>query len=280
MRRTVRSLLGPVAVRDIVYLPGGYTNDNFAFTTDAGRFVVRIPRAPEPSPAEADFYGSTSRPMHAGVVAADFQVGTLITHWQPGPLLVDVEVTSLDVVRYAVGLHRAMPDTARLYPVVDQIRSWLSSSDAPAWANALLERVVAWYEEADVPLVARHNDLNPWNVIAANPQPAGWITLDWAWFGRNVRLFDLACAHQGLGFPPAGFARVAVRYAAALGDAPPRSTEVRRTLQLFWLREYAFALAAWSSGNRRPEIAEQLWWSAARLAEINATRRGRRPSHG
>lgn len=236
------------------YLSGGYSNHNYRFEVNQQLYVLRLPfNASQPinRARELEFYQQFHERNPPGVipqlVTLDPSSGSMISHWQTGPLLVDEPPGPDGVITYLRRLHDCLPATSRNYDPLALSKEFLRIG-RPDPAIVKLADGLSW------PLVSGqpcHNDLNPWNVIRS--RRSHWMTLDWEWFGNNDPLFDLIALHQGLGWTADSLPGLA---AELLGHTPEK-IRVRNCLTVFWLREYAWAHAAREGGNYREEIAQQ-----------------------
>jgi len=248
-------------VGDFEFLAGGYANHNFRFRCDDESYVLRQPLADQSCfdrELEAAFYQQLNIPAGiatAPLIAFDSSTGEMISRWLEGALLIDVQPSPSELVNFVRQLHMDMPDGGRSYDPVALSREFLSHG-TPDPDVARLAAQLRWNPAAQAPC---HNDLNPWNVIV-NPQ-AGWVTLDWEWFGNNDPIFDLVTLHQGLEYDDA----LLPSLAQALTSSEQIDKRVTDCLTAFWLREYAWAHAELTKGNDRAEIRLQRNTAAAHL---------------
>lgn len=245
-------------VQGIRYLSGGYSNENYAFDYQGERYVLRLPNRQRPyvdRSRELGFIESQQTLRLPALVAFDTASGRMLTRFEPGPLLSDVEPAIPTLASYLRGLHSALPRSGRRYDPLGLSREFLASGDIPMLIRTLMNSF-SWKPAR---MAGCHNDLNPWNVILADPGP--WVTLDWEWYGDNDPLFDVVTLHQGLGLDDESLTELVGRWS----DRPVGAQELQDCLIVFWLREYAWAHAEQSHGNNRSEISDQLTTSLNRL---------------
>ncbi len=250
-------------VRDVHRLDGGYSNDNYALRYHDGHFVLRVVRNAA-DPIDRDFerhlLDGPVAMLTAPLIAYALPDGHMLTRRVPGPLLVEAPPSVADIARYAAQLHLKIPALQRRYDVGQQIGRDLAfaaqtGERAPDWIYA----IHAGLSSAGLRIAPCHNDLNPWNVVVSAASPARWCTLDWEFAGDNDPLFDMLCLAHGLGWSDAQTDELIGAYLAASESSRTPTAAQRRTLeQLYFLREYAWALAQRGRGNRRGEIAEQI----------------------
>jgi len=242
------------------YLPGGYSNRNYQFRHREQPYVLRVPQRTRPfidRELEHAFYRSSRGGRVPEIEAFDPATGTMISRWQSGPLLAEVEVDPAELVPYVRSLHRDLGPCPRRYDPVSLARRQLSVGK-PRRSIVELAHRIDW-EPADTRPC--HNDLNPWNIIAA--EAGHWVTLDWEWLGTNDPLFDLVSLHQGLALDDGILVELAQDLLAQ--PAPDCLQRTRDCLTVFWLREYAWAHAELVAGNERDEIVEQARVSEQKL---------------
>jgi aminoglycoside phosphotransferase (APT) family kinase protein len=246
---------------DFRYLPGGYSNRNYRFCHRGSHFVLRIPERSRPfidRDLEYAFYQSPGDVLIPEIQAFEPTTGWMISRWQTGTLLSDLEPDSAALVPYVGKLHRGLPPCPRRYDPLALAREYLSIGNATPEIVELAHRST-WNPPETT---ACHNDLNPWNII--RPGSSEWITLDWEWLGENDPLFDLVTLHQGLALDDA----LLVELSEELLGASASQRRVRDCLLAFWLREYAWAHAELTVGNDRSEIREQLRLSFEKLGAL------------
>lgn len=243
------------AVSDVEYLPGGYSNRNYAFTYADRRYVLRIPQGRQPfvdRTHEAAWYARLPPGVAPSPLALDTVSGVMLTPWVNGQLLVDAwpQLTAADLITYLLNLHAVIPEDHRAYDLQSLMASYQSDGqeiEAPAWQSHYL--------------ITCHNDLNPWNVLVTND---GWITLDWEFVGLNDPLFDLVSLHQGLQLP----ADELMAFASLYADKAELEMRLPKAERAFWLREYGWADYQISIGNAREEIRQQKDMAQAALSRL------------
>ena len=245
--------LGPI--EKSVYLPGGYSNDNYRITVDGEDYALRLCRK-QPAAAERTFLTLEIAP---DVVAYDAEHGHMVTRWIEGALVVEQPLSVVSAAEYLKALHWLIPTRVSRYDVAATIRRDLASGEGQQSAYHLLE-TIDWQAAS---IAGCHNDLNPWNIIQTGD---GLRTLDWEYAGDNDPVFDLVGFAHGAGFD--------IDATTALKNAydPSISAEhLIRTIAIFQLREHAWAVRQIAAGNDRPEIVEQRD-SCIRLAEATSRR--------
>ncbi len=260
LAQVVRGLVpdwSDVPISNVEFLEGGYSNQNFAFTANAERFVIRIPGERQPfvdRDHEHDYLTRLPQRTSAEVIVHDRTEGYLITRWVEGSLLIDTTISEEELVRYLQALHAHLPAPRRTYSVVEVIA---------AYGGRSLEN-----PEGVADTVPCHNDLNPWNVIVTEE---GWVTLDWEFVGSNDPLFDLVALHQGLELHDGVLLEMAQGYLGTPGYAEDALNErIRRQVELYWRRELAWAQYQIERGQTRREIFEQRATASAKLVRLDA----------
>lgn len=251
------------------YLSGGYSNANVVFSRGVEgkkrRYVLRIPQRPQPyvdRRAEVEWY--RRMPAHVGVqpLALDVTMGTMLSPWCSGELLVEVyhqRFGEADLLNYLQQLHERLPVEPRQYHVPFLLEDFVGHTDHQRLKND--GPAQAFMADPDMQ-VARtcHNDLNPWNILVNDE---GWTTLDWEFVGQNDPLFDLVGLHQGLELSLDSLPQMAEVF------APDCSADrLLRAFAHFWLREGAWAKFQLSSGNTRREIVDQAAIADAHLSNL------------
>ncbi|MCZ6616625.1 MAG: phosphotransferase [Gammaproteobacteria bacterium] len=242
------------------YLPGGFANANYRFSLGGNSYVLRTPGGDQPYvdwKQEHAFYLAAHAVPTPTLVALDVDNGAMITEWVSGRLLVDDKPTVDELLSYLAGLHGNLPRVDRNYDPIALSAVYLAR-DLPHSRARQLTNTLTWPLGA---VATCHNDLNPWNVIRKSDC---WVTLDWEFLGVNDPLFDLVTLHQGLQMADAELLALSERYLA------DRVTQERLSgcLAAFWLREYSWAFAQASRGNRREEIETQLETAAKKLLQF------------
>jgi len=232
------------AVRDVEYLPGGYSNRNYAFTHADKRYVLRIPQRSQPfvdRVHEQAWYARLPEGIAPQPLALDVSTGIMLTPWIESQLLVEAWpcLHEADLIDYLSALHRAMPADLRNYDLSGLMASYQCTGSQFSVPDRQAEH-----------LITCHNDLNPWNVLVTDQ---GWITLDWEFVGLNDPLFDLVSLHQGLSLPVDDLMRFACLYV----DEAEAAVRLPKAERAFWLREYGWAHHQIKLGNQREEIVLQ-----------------------
>lgn len=257
---------------ELTYLPGGYSNDNFAFdaTTRVNgqeehlRCVMRVVREPRPRDAAERRY--LALPHAPTLLAYDAQTGDMVTQWVDGNLLAERGADVTELGTFLRWFHKATPTGIRSYAPLAAVRQFALSAPL-AVVDTVVDALEARLEGALLPRVACHNDLNPWNVIVPTGarSPSQWCVLDWEFAGDNVALFDLVGLSMGLSLSRDD--SVALARACDVAGSPRAASEhVAIAMAVFWLREHAWAVAQIKQGNDRSEIRAQALESAAALA--------------
>ena len=239
------------------FLEGGYSHRNYRLRAHGQDYAIRLPQGL--TAAQRDFerrwWQQLPAALSAPLIRYDRHTGILLTRWVDGPLLVHAERDEGALVRYIRALHADLPDPKRRYDLGALVDSWLAGERQPAVqrARALIGRA------SKQTMTACHNDLNPWNVICAEP---AWVTLDWEMVGRNDPLFDVIVAGYGLDKS----ANEVLSLCEAYLDGTPEAGRFERLSTAFWLREFAWAHNQLARGNERPEVARQRDDALARLS--------------
>ena len=242
------------ALRDVEFLPGGYSNHNWKVSYAGQAYVVRIPMQPQPyvdRAHEENWYQRLPTSVGIKPIAFDSARGYMLSSWIEGVLLVDCwqDFTPDDLLNFVLELHRSLPSESRVYDVAKLLPLY---SDEPLKATT----------PGDIRTTC-HNDLSPWNVIVTRN---GWITIDWEFVGSNDPLFDLVGIHAGLELEEVDLPSFVHRYLDLQGQTTngleQRLIECYRN---FWAREYAWAHYQIQSGNDRAEILDQLDAADAKL---------------
>jgi aminoglycoside phosphotransferase (APT) family kinase protein len=244
-------------VTDVEYLPGGYSNNNYAFSRADARYVLRIPQRTQPyvdRVHEQAWYARIPQGMAPVPLALDTETGVMLSPWVEGVLLIDAwpSLTEADLIGYLRRLHRQMPADPRTYDLTALMTAYecIDSGFTPPRLDARH-------------LITCHNDLNPWNVLVTN---RGWVTLDWEFVGRNDPLFDLVSLHQGLALPSDSL----MEFAGLYLSEPDVAARLPHAERAFWLREYGWAHHQLNAGNDRDEIREQKDIAAAALSRLQS----------
>lgn len=258
-------------LHDFAFLPAGYSNDNYRFRHGRDRYVVRLPLGSRSRNAwrrERDFYQSPGAILIPEVVAFDIDSGAMISRWVDGTLLIDAPPTPQQLVAFLQSLQPQLVamgtnDSPITYDPIAQSRRHLQTP-GPERPSPRVERLARSARWPATDLRPCHNDFNPWNVIQT--RDGGWVTLDWESRANNDPLFDLVTMHQGLGLADNLLAGLC---AELLRDqvVPER---IERVVSGFWIREYAWAFAAWQGGNRREELRQQMALAAEKLAGMDS----------
>jgi Phosphotransferase enzyme family len=261
-------------LRNVARLPGGYSNDNYAFDRGAESYVLRVVR-PQSRALDRGFEhrllsGPVGR-LAAPLIAFDVLAGHMLTRRVPGALLVDAPVGVETIAGYLRHLHDHMPPLQRRYDVARVVADDLATAQAhgeptPRWIHGISSSL-GTTSVRDAPC---HNDLNPWNVVVCDADPTRWCTLDWEFAGNNDPLFDVLCIAGGMDWSAGRADALIDAYFQARGQPPPSRQERHGAWLAYWLREYAWALAQRALGNGRAEIVEQWQRSLAALRRLSA----------
>ncbi len=235
-------------VSEVVYLSGGYSNRNYAFTHAGARYVLRIPQRSQPfvdRAHEQAWYARLPAAVAPLPIALDVDTGVMLTPWVEGELLVEAwpRLTEQELTDYLTQLHSRIPTDARRYDLADLMTAY-GCTDEPFNAPP--------YQPQH--LITCHNDLNPWNVLVTD---TGWVTLDWEFVGLNDPMFDLVSLHQGLALPSEELPAFAQLFMGSLVSEAELMERLSNAEQAFWLREYGWARHQLAAGNVREEIKEQ-----------------------
>ena len=262
----------PRDVDELVPMPAGLSNANFALRHRGERFVLRLARRGVSGAierrSEYDLLSSRLARVSAPLVAYALPEGDLLTRFVPGALLVDASAHPAMLASYVAGLHARLRPFGWHHPLPELVHAWFeSAADAgatiiPAWRDGLAQLRP---EDAVGPC---HNDLNPWNVIVTADSPRRWCTLDWEWCGDHMPLFDVVALCEGLGLADAATSEVVGRYLHLRDQRaadPARLDDLRLRFQL---RECAWAHAAAARFGARVELDEQILRSSAALDRL------------
>jgi aminoglycoside phosphotransferase (APT) family kinase protein len=254
--RTLLPAWSSAAVTVIETLPGGFSHRNLRLRHEGQDYVLRMPAA-EPdaraNASEMDWLGRLPAGLGAPLVAFNPNDGAMLTRWIDAPLLADTASEPNQLVRYLVRLHQHMPLTTRDCNLPARIDRWLGSTTPPAAVTRARKRLVLDTST----LRSCHNDLNPYNILC---EPLAWRTLDWEWVGLNDPLFDLVSLALGAGRTLHELPQMGRLYLTAMTDPvddPNLQRRLDQAVGAFWLREYAWAVAAIRGGNHREEILRQ-----------------------
>ena len=242
------------------YLPGGYSNDNYAFRYRQRQYVLRLPQQGRvfiDRELELRFYRQHSFELIPTIERFDADSGRMISNWVDGKLLCDAVVEATTLVPYLLRLHGGQSPCGRSYDPISLSRDYLRIGSAP-------RHIVQWAESQQWQpehITTCHNDLNPWNIICG--VDGSWTTLDWEWLGSNDPVFDLVTLHQGLSLND----DLLPDLVNELTGDPSSSERLLVCYSAFWLREYAWAHAEIAGGSDREEIHQQLRVSSERLEQ-------------
>ena len=251
VRRAACGLMPEWRIADVHvlgFLEGGYSHRNYRLRAHGQDYAIRLPRGL--SAAQRDFerrwWLQLPAALSAPLIRYDRHTGALLTRWVEGPLLVHADQDEAALVRYVRALHADLPDPKRRYDLTGLVDAWLPGERQAAVQQA--RDLVG--SAAGKHLAACHNDLNPWNVICAEP---GWVTLDWEMVGRNDPLFDVIVAGYGLDKSANEVLSLCETY---LQDRV-ETERFERLSTAFWLREFAWAHNQLLRGNERAEVVRQ-----------------------
>jgi Ser/Thr protein kinase RdoA (MazF antagonist) len=235
-------------IKNLIFLEGGYSNENYRFEYEEDLFVVKIAgNSGLILCSEAKFLELSVAPE---VIALDRHSGHLITRWIHGDSLVDITVNPYDAGLYLRKLHAAIPNGIAAYDPMDVIRRNLRSSTLSREVGEIWHSL-RWTVDQ---ITGCHNDLNPMNIIRSG---ATWRTLDWETAGDNDPIFDLVGFAYGLGYDDNSFADFVSHYFNN-HRFTPSSNRLITTRLLFQMREHTWALSQLQLGNDRAEIRKQV----------------------
>ncbi len=226
-------------VKEITYLSGGYSNDNYYVSTNEKNYALRIRKRPRPSKNEQQYLKISNAPE---VAAYDSMTGDMLTRWIDGELIADKPFTIKEAACYLRQLHSEIPSNISHYNVIERILTAVNSAN---YVKELIKKI-GWKPQTIGP---SHNDLNPWNIIRVEN---GFRTLDWEYAGNNDPIFDLVALCHGLEFSQHETKEVADAFVSNITN-----DHIIRTRGIFLLREHAWAVDQIQSGNARDEIVEQ-----------------------
>jgi len=247
------------------HLPGGYAHANYRIRHGEEYFALRAPGdMPDPQTLafEARWFERLPADLGADIVAFDPGSGALLSRWIDAPLLVDRPATAEDLVNYLVTLHQRLPAAERDYDLPFRVDTWLRGRAI----HSAVARARARLRGGDDAYITAHNDLNPWNILCTAPH---WRTLDWEWAGRNDPLFDLVTLVIGADNDDRRLEGIARQYAERMHlETSSLADRLANAVSAFWLREFAWAEAALSDGNRRLEVTAQRERSLEKLLQL------------
>jgi len=253
-------------LHDFSYLPAGYSNDNYRFRHGDDRYVLRLPlgtRSRAEWREERAFYRSPGTVLVPEVLAFDVGSGAMISRWIDGALLIDAPPAPDRLAAFLRAMHRGLAAASNCYDPVARSKRYLATP-GPEQPSPRIEALLERLQWPNIDACPCHNDFNPWNVIrSANDR---WVTLDWEWRANNDPLFDLVTMHQGLGLAD----ELLPGLCAELLGEPATARRIECVLMGFWAREYAWAFAAWQSGNRRDELRRQMALAEEKLAGLDS----------
>ena len=261
-------------ISGFMYLPTGYSNDNYRFTYNDRFYVLRSPKKKEEKKLwerEYLFYIDSTLVNKPDLVAMDTDTGVMITRWISGDLLGDIGANEDSLIDYVSQLHFQLGSVSHFtcdnYDPVEISKRFLEPYGSAI--NPDSKRIMndlAWNPEN---LVLAHNDLNPWNIIISATSADRWTTLDWGAVAMNDPLFDLIALTQGLSKNDKELdLEKTKRLSDKLLGVDLEWSRIILVLSAFWLREYAWAYSMWRSGNQRQEIKDQIDISSVKLKHI------------
>ncbi len=233
-------------VRELEYLPSGFSNRNFVVLLDSGKYILRMCNFPPNDPKSEVSY--LNLPIAPTLVAYDRVNGHMITEFFEGTLLVDDPFTVQESAEYVRKLHADVPMGVRIHNPVEVTLAHFRRADKFNELRSFVEST-SWQPRL---LVGSHNDLNACNVIRSTNREN--LTLDWEFAGDNEDIFDVVNLCHGLCYTDEETEECARLYSGDSYD----SDYFHLTRRVFQCREHAWALSQIAQGNDRPEIRQQV----------------------
>ena len=245
LRVLERLLPDHARVRDIDYLTGGYSNQNYRIRIGQQDIVLRLCRRTPQTPDDEISY--LTLPHSPKLVAYDRSTGHMATIFVDGTILAKEPFSVEEGAQYLRRIHATIPKGIRTH---DPISVCLDHFTNSGIRNELREFVetTQWRSRRKT---GCHNDLNPYNIIRSND--GSIVTLDWEFAGDNEALFDLVNLCHGLEYSDEEFEECAALYTKHQYD--PEFLVLTRLI--FLVREHSWALAQIALGNDRVEIRAQ-----------------------
>ena len=254
-------------VVDRGHISRGLSNLNFALDYRGSRYVLRIGREGfRTNPAEPEAWKKLAGRLPR-LVAADWRLGDLLTLHVPAKSLSHASPTPDKLAEFLTTLHESLPRRCCADYKLDEYlyataKSLKAMGALPNAINARIDRLPS----LDFVSEACHNDLNSWNILIPDHEPASWIALDWEWAGNHSRLFDALNLALFLGLDVSAAHQVA-SLCGYLDES--RYGRFELMVERYWLREYLFAAMEVCRGRESPYLTEQLALTRSSLEALD-----------